>query len=155
MSPESSRFPRLIAAFAAAVFSVPAEARAPDPPACPPTVVIPGGSSPEDQTIHRCNLDVQPALLSSVEDLPGPTYRGQAHGTLTLVVDPDGRINAHLTRYLTEIRVRRPGHAPADCSACTLTLACLSVLGGRSALLSAGRLTTHSGNHGNKRIQQR
>jgi hypothetical protein len=101
MSPEGSRLPRLIAAFAAALFSLPAEAQVPHPPVCPPTVVIPGGSNPEDQTIHRCSLDAQPALLSSVEDLPAPTYRRQAHGTLTLVVDPDGRVNAHLTRYLT------------------------------------------------------
>lgn len=68
---------------------------------CPPEVVIPGFSDPEDRTISRCKLDNVPGIVSTVADLPGPRYERQAHADLTVVVGPDGRVDSDLTRYLS------------------------------------------------------
>lgn len=66
---------------------------------CPRLVLIPGGSSEEDRTPHRCNLDNEPALTSSVDGLPTPMYARRVSAELSVVVNPDGRIDPELTRY--------------------------------------------------------
>lgn len=67
---------------------------------CPETVGIPGGTNPEDRTIHRCRLDNEPRLVSPVAAVPSPFYARQTSAALTVVVDSDGRVNRRLTRYL-------------------------------------------------------
>jgi hypothetical protein len=55
----------------ALLIPVTTEAQVSSGEACPERVLIPGGSSAEDRTVHRCNLDNTPMFPASLDALPG------------------------------------------------------------------------------------
>ncbi len=91
----------LAATLALAGRPAPASSVAQAAPACPVHVVIPGFSNPEDRTRHACGLDRRPVLRDGLERLGQPVHARQVYGSLIVVVDADGRVNAALTRWLS------------------------------------------------------
>jgi hypothetical protein len=81
--------------------SIPVQAQSLDAEVCPAFATVPGASDPDERPIHRCNLDNAPTLVSSLEGLPTPMYERSVGATLSLIIDPDGRVNEDLTGYLS------------------------------------------------------
>lgn len=75
---------------------------APDPTApCRERLFVPGAVPDEERPLARCALNRGPRLLSTAPVPPAPRVGRRARGSLSVAVDPDGRVNAELTRHRT------------------------------------------------------